>query len=245
MRPDHRIGLVVPSSNVTMETEIPQIFESSSSLRHSTFHSSRATLHTVDKESLTQMLELGDDCAASLADAQVDVIAYACLIAVMAQGPKAHEWIEPKLSKASGGNIPVTSSAGALVRQTQRLGLKRIALLAPYVPTLTEMAINYLESYGINVIEHKSLGVDDNLAVGRLDPTDPLRHVRSFDFSNVDGLIISACVQMPSLESVDVAENELGIPVLSAATATTREIVDSLGVQPDFQIGGSLLTSTR
>jgi maleate isomerase len=47
----HRIGLVVPSSNVTVETEIPALLARHAGARFS-FHSSRMRMHTVSPEQL-------------------------------------------------------------------------------------------------------------------------------------------------------------------------------------------------
>ena len=184
--PLRRVGLIVPSSNVTMETELPELMR-----RHAdkfggsfTFHSSRAVLHRVDAASLRKMVGEASRCAGELADAQVDVVAYACLIAVMAEGAGAHEEAEARLAsqlQARGGSEPVTSSAGALVRTLQRLGASRVAIVAPYVQELTRVVINYLAGYGIGVVDAVSLEVADNVEVGRLDPADLIRHASRLD----------------------------------------------------------------
>ncbi|WP_262402023.1 hypothetical protein [Actinomadura sp. CNU-125] len=96
-----RIGLIVPSSNTTMETEVPELLARRPGDERFTFHSSRAVLHTVDADSLRAMAGQADRCAAEVADAGVDAIAYACLIAVMAQGPRAHEDAERRLRDAA------------------------------------------------------------------------------------------------------------------------------------------------
>lgn len=84
-----RIGLIVPSSNSTMETELPELFrrQSEATGHRYTFHSARAALKNVTPAELAAMVAKAADCATSVSDADVDVIAYACLVAVMAQGP--------------------------------------------------------------------------------------------------------------------------------------------------------------
>ena len=47
----HRVGLVVPSSNTTVETEIPALLARHADARFS-FHSSRMRMHTVSPEQL-------------------------------------------------------------------------------------------------------------------------------------------------------------------------------------------------
>ena len=242
-----RIGLVVPSSNTTMETEIPELLRRHAQLHGTaaTFHSSRARLHTVDAESLARMVADSDRCAAELGDAEVDVVAYACLVAVMAQGAGAHVDVEQRLKSVleagRSAAAPMTSSAGALVRTLQDLGLRRVAVVAPYMPQLTELVVGYLEDAGISVADSVSLSVTDNCAVGRLDPAGLSRHVQQLDTSDVDGVVLSACVQMPSLPAVQQVEDALGLPVVTAATATTREVLQALGWPTEVPGAGAAL----
>jgi maleate isomerase len=248
MSAPHRIGLIVPSSNVTMETELPAMLA-----RHAaaadpgfSFHSSRAVLHRVDAESLRKMVGEGDRCARELADARIDVVAYACLIAIMAEGHGAHEAAEARLAEtlaAVGSPAPVTSSAGALVRTLERLQARRVALVAPYVKPLTQVVVDYLASYGIEVVSSVSLEVDDNVAVGRLDPGRLVGHASGLDLGRADAVVLSACVQMPSLPAIEDAEQVLGRPVLSAATATAYEVLALLGERPFLPGAGAALAA--
>lgn len=54
---NYRIGQIVPSSNTTMETEIPAMLMARQSIRPErfTFHSSRMRMKTVKKEELAAM----------------------------------------------------------------------------------------------------------------------------------------------------------------------------------------------
>lgn len=239
-----RVGLVVPSSNTTMETEIPQLLADRPSAI--TFHSSRATLHTVDAESLAAMVNQSDRCAAELGDARVDVLAYACLVAVMAAGAGAHERIEARMTDVLHGlgvDSPVVSSAGALVRTATELGMSRVAIVAPYMPALTELVINYLQGYGIEVTDWVTLAVTDNCDVGRLDSASLPAHVERLNLGRADGIVLSACVQMPSLPAVAEVERITDLPVITAATATTREIIKALRIAVDAPAGGAALRS--
>src|SRR5262249_61310834 len=83
-----RIGQIVPSSNTTMETEIPAMLRARESIEPErfTFHSSRMRMKKITKEELAAMDAESDCCAAGLSDARVDVIGYACLVAVIGLG---------------------------------------------------------------------------------------------------------------------------------------------------------------
>jgi maleate isomerase len=213
-----------------------------------TFHSSRAVLRDVTKESLERMAAEGDRCVRELSDARVDAILYACLIAVMAQGAGAHEEVEARLAdvaRDNGASMPVISSAGALLRALRRLSARRVAIVTPYVEELTRLVVGYLDAHEIDVVDAISLHVSDNVAVGRLDPEDLIPLARRLDTAEADAVVISACVQMPSLPVIATVERELGIPVLSAASATVFDLLDSLELGMRVPEAGSLLAVER
>jgi maleate isomerase len=242
-----RIGLVVPSSNTTMETELPALFRrrEEAAPERFTFHSSRTRMRQVTPEELGAMVRDSERCIVELADANVDAIAYACLVAVMAEGPNAHAAIERRLSERAAGeglDIPVISSAGALITALRALGAERIAVIAPYMKPLTTMVTDYIADGGPQVCRSVSLEVADNLEVGRLDPANLVGIADDLDTSDVDALVLSACVQMPSLASIQTVEDRLGLPVVSAATATTYALLTALGLPAQVPGAGRLLT---
>jgi maleate isomerase len=242
-----RVGLIVPSSNTTIETEVPEMLRrvTAATGRGFTFHSSRAVLHTVDDEGLDRMVGQLDRCGAELTDAHVDVIVYACLVALMARGEGAHVEAERRLNELvaeAGTDTAVVSSAGALVRAIKGAGMARVAILTPYMKPLTAKVAAYLEAEGIEVVDTMSLEVSDNVEVARLDPMRLPALAAQMDTSRADAVVISACVQMPSLPALPAAEERLGLPVLSAATATVHELLVALGLPPVVEGAGSLLS---
>jgi maleate isomerase len=244
---DHHIGLIVPSSNLTMETELPRMLgarEAALPGDRFVFHSSRMRMKHVTPEELRGMNAQTERAALELADARPDVVATACLVAIMAQGPGHHCVAEAEISsalRAENAEVPVVSSAGALLSGIEALGAKRVAIITPYMKELTARVVDYIEDTGIEVVDALSLEVPDNLAVARLDPADLREHWRRLDLSRADALVLSACVQMPSLASIQPVEDEAGLPVLSAATSTAFRILTELGLPPIVPGAGSLL----
>src|SRR4029434_5440389 len=140
----YRIGQIVPSSNTTMETEIPAMLRARESIEPErfTFHSSRMRMKRVTKEELAAMDADSERCAAELTDARVDVLGYACLVAIMAMGKGYHCQSERRLHEVTvreGAPAPVVTSAGALVQGLKTLKAKKIAMVAPYVKPLTQL----------------------------------------------------------------------------------------------------------
>ena len=243
----YRIGQIVPSSNTTMETEIPAMLRGREGVEPErfTFHSSRMRMKKVTKEELSAMDGDSDRCALELSDARVDVLGYACLVAIMSMGRGYHRVSEQRLhgrTVENGGPAPVVTSAGALIHGLQTLGAKKIAVLTPYMKPLTELVVDYIEHEGFEVQDVISLEIPDNLEVGARDPRAPIEISKKLNLANCDALVLSACVQMPSLASIQPVEDRVGIPVLSAAVCTTHQMLKTLGLKTVAPNAGALLS---
>ena len=243
----YRVGQIVPSSNTTMETEVPSMLRARETVLPGrfTFHSSRMRMHKVTKEELEAMNREGLRCAAELADARVDVMSTACLVAIMAMGLGYHRQAQRELTEVARANhcsAPVMTSAGALVEGLQIMGAKKIALLAPYMCSLTDLVVKYIENEGIEVLDAVSFEIADNLDVGRRDPALLVEDVKRLKTANADVVVLSACVQMQSLPSIQLVEDRIGIPVTSTAICTTRRMLDHLDLEATVPNAGALLS---
>ena len=244
---NYRVGLIVPSSNTTMETEIPAMLMRRMAVNKDesfTFHSSRMRMQHVSVEELKMMDCDSDRCAIELSDAACDVLAYACLVAIMCQGKQYHRISEKRLYEKTTENkcsAPIVSSAGALVRSLSEIGAKRISMVTPYMKPLTQQVVDYIEETGIEVVDAISLEVSDNLAVGRLDPMNLVHIVDRLKTTEADAIILSACVQMPSLPAVQIVQDKIGKPVMTAAIATVYEILKNLNLETYVPDAGFLL----
>jgi maleate isomerase len=248
MSTNYRIGLIVPSSNTTMETEIPAMLHARQQLNPEetfTFHSSRMRMMHVNPDELKKMDVESDRCAVELSDARCDVLAYACLVAIMCQGPGYHQISEERLRNVTaenGARTPIVSSAGALIEGIQTMGAKKVSIITPYMKPLTNMVIEYLNSAGIEVIDAISLEVADNLEVGRLNPMNLIEHADRLNIEGADAVVLSACVQMPSLSAIQKVQERLGLPVLSAASSTVYKILKGLNLKVEVPNAGYLLS---
>lgn len=245
----HHIGMIVPSSNLTMETELPELLSrrrESHPQDRFVFHSSRMRMKHVTPEELKAMNAQTERAAQELADARPDVVASACLVAIMAQGAGYHCTAEGQMRtalEAEGVKAPVVSSAGALLRALTALGAKKVVMVTPYMKPLTKLVADYVADAGFEVLDTLSLEVSDNIAVANLDPTGLTEHWKKLDhLDEADVLILSACVQMPSLPAIQAVEEVYGKPVISAATATAWAILKDLGLPTEAPSAGSLLS---
>ncbi len=247
MSRNYRVGLIVPSSNTTMETEIPAMLHAREQIvpERFSFHSSRMRMKEVTKEELMAMDKDSDRCALELSDARVDTMGYACLVAIMSMGKGYHRDSQRRLHEVTVANnspTPITTSAGALVEGLQAIGAKRVSIIAPYMLPLTRLVIGYIEHEGIEVIDSISLEIPDNLKVGARDPKAPAELWKKLNVQGADAIVASACVQMPSLASVAMIEQASGLPVVSSAVCTTWALLKNLGLERRVPNAGALLS---
>ncbi|GHF74503.1 maleate cis-trans isomerase family protein [Seohaeicola zhoushanensis] len=243
----YKIGQIVPSSNLTMEREIPAMLRAREAMfpERFSFHSSRMRMKKVTAEELKAMDRDSDRCALELSDADVDVMGYACLVAIMSMGKGYHRESQKRLHQVTVDNghpAPVVSSAGALVDGLHRMGAKRISIVTPYMRPLTNLVAEYIEAEGIEVSDSIALEIPDNLQVAAQDPMNLTEIYKQVNLKNIDALVLSACVQMPSLAAIQKVEDECGIPVLSAAVATTYQMLRELEITPRVPGCGALLS---
>ena len=127
-----------------------------------TFHSSRMRMKKVVKEELEAMDRDSDRCAIELTDARVDVLGYACLVAIMSMGPGYHRESARRLHERTvenGAPTPVVTSAGALVEGLKLMGAKTISIICPYMKPLTRLVVDYIENEGIAVRDFAALEI--------------------------------------------------------------------------------------
>jgi maleate isomerase len=136
----------------------------------------------------------------------------------------------------------VVTSAGALMDALNLMGAKKVALIAPYMLPLTQQVVAYIENGGIEVTDFVALEIPDNLEVGAQDPMNLDAIVDRLDHSEADVVILSACVQMPSLAAIQKVQDRIGKPVISAAVATTYYLLKEMGLKPVVPNAGALLS---
>jgi maleate isomerase len=95
------------------------------------------------------------------------------------------------------------------------------------------------------VLDSIFLEIPDNIEVGNRDPLALVDIFKDLNIEGADAVVLSACVQMPSLQAIQVVEDACGLPVVSAAVCTTYRMLKALGLKPVVPNAGSLLAKKR
>jgi maleate cis-trans isomerase len=239
-----RIGLIVPSSNTNAEPDCLMLMPTGVTL-----HATRSGGYDVNaipdsgemrrfvRQSLDLHLQL-------LMDARVDVIAYGCTSATLADGPAFDQEFCAEISAKSG--CPAVTTAGALIEAMTSLGLERVAFTSPYVKTLADEAVDFIHQCGIEVVHQVGFDTDLNsLQQNALSPKDAYDMALKADHADAQGIVIS-CTDYRALEALPAIEEALGKPVVTSNQALMYACLQRLGAEGDLAaVGGRLFNKGR
>lgn len=228
-----RIGLLVPSSNTTVEPEFYRALPP-----HITLHVARLHLTQIAPESILAMVADLEAQSRNLASADVDLIVLGATAPSFLKGLGYDREIARRIEQATGK--PATTTSTALLEAIAHLGLKRVVLGSAYDQNVNAIARSFLEANGVKVLDARGLGLVDNLVVGRLGSDSACELTRAIDRPDADGIVL-ACTNWKTMDVIERLERELGKPVISTTQATLWAALRVLGERAPLEGYGSLL----
>lgn len=215
-----RIGLILPSSNTTMEPEIYRMLPEDCNL-----HTARMRLREVRIKALSAMEKEAAEAARELSDAEVSVAAYGCTSGSLFKGVGHDRRIEIKLAKIV--KAPCVATSRAVVDALHALQVRRIAVATPYRREVNDLEKKFLEGNNFEVVDMKGLGLVSNIEIGEQKPEVAYNLVKQLRCADADGIFIS-CTNFRTIEIVEKLERETGKAVVSSNTATLWRIIRKL-----------------
>lgn len=231
--PAYRLGVLVPSSNTTVEIELRDTLPRAISL-----HVGRLPLTRIAADSIVEILRPLDEESRKLASADVDLILLGATAPSFFNGLGYDREVSARIEAATGK--PATTTSTALLESLRALGATRIALGAAYDDEVNAVAAGFLECNGFEVVSRVGLGYVDNLQVGRLGIDSALEVGRQVDRADADAIVL-ACTNWVSMPAIAPLEAELGKPVISTTQASLWACLRRLGWTRPLHGAGVLL----
>jgi len=236
-----RIGMIVPGSNTNAEPDCLLLAPTGV-----TIHTTRSGGYDVEaipdsdemrrfaRQALDEQLQL-------LVDGRVELIAYACTSATLADGPEFDQTFCNEISAKTG--LPAVTTAGALIEAMRNLGAQRVAFTSPYVAQLADEAVDFIQQCGIEVVNQVGFEKElSSLEQNALTPQDAYQMGLKADHPQADLLVI-ACTDYRALEAVPALEQALGKPVVTSNSALMYACLKRLEVDmSEIEAGGDLFT---
>jgi len=228
-----RIGLLIPSSNTTMEEEFRRVLPEGVSL-----HVARMRLKNVTVKELMEMEKYALNAVEELVDADVDLIVYGCTTGSLIGGINYDTHLSRMLSERAG--IPVITTATAVCKALKTLNISKVSVATPYIEDVNLKEKEFLEAHGFKVVKIKGLGITSNIEIGKQPPHIVYKLAREVDNSEADGIFIS-CTNLRTLEIIDVLERDLDKPIVSSNQATLWATLKTLRVKERYDKLGVLI----
>lgn len=229
---EKRIGILLPSSNMTMEPEFYGMIPTGV-----TVHTTRLFLTEVKYDAWMVMNQEIEKASEYLATAEVDVILFACTGASFAK-PDYDKEIIGRIKKATG--IDGTTTSTAIMEALKALNVKRIGLATPYPTEVNMIAKRFLESHGIEVIVEKGLGISNSAEIGRLSSSVSYQIGLEVDGSELEAIFLS-CTNLRTIDILEKLEKKVGKPVISSNQASLWKALKILGIKSPIKGYGTLL----
>ncbi len=230
---EHRVGLLIPSSNSLIEPEYYAVMPPSVSV-----HFARLTMTEVSADGIARQDADVIVQSQMLATANVEVILFCITAASFYMGLDYDAKLKRRIEAESGK--PALTAARTVIDALRVLDVRRIALATPFVPKGTDRGRRFFEANGFDVVAAEGLDYTDNFSIALIDPETVRDLVRRVDTDTAEAIIIPGG-NMPCLSIVEEMEAELGKPVVTTNQAGIWALLRHLGAVDRVDGTGRLL----
>jgi maleate isomerase len=224
---------MVPSGNRVVEPSYHKI-----QIDGVSFHYSKISIKKDTEEEVANMINNVPDAAMKLADAEVDIISFACTAGSFVGGLNYDQKIIEIIEKTTG--IKGTTTSTAVVKALKALGIKNMIIATPYEDWINEKEMHFFIDSGFNVLDIKGLGYLEAADQAHEPPENIYAMVTDMVTDSIDGVFIS-CTNFRSMEVIDILETDLQVPVVTSNQATLWDMLRQTGVKEHIDGYGKLL----
>jgi len=215
------IGLIIPSGNRLTEPQFNTYMPSDVGI-----HVTRLRMTGKFRKPFDELKQSLTEAAEALSDVKPSMIVFHCTANSMENG-RAHETaIVETIEQASG--CPTITTAQAITQAFDRVGIKKLVLISPYVKATNEHEVKYLGEAGYEVLHELGLALDSD-AYASVTPEQWKRVVKENTRPQADGYFLS-CTNTRMIEAIDDLERDLNKPVINSNQATIWACMKRLGI---------------
>jgi maleate cis-trans isomerase len=222
-----RIGFLVPPGNPTVEPEMAELTPAGVSVHFTRMSANGpAGTHAGQEERNKSQIASLDEATRLLAMVSPKVIVMAHTATSYTLGREAEAALIQRQEAASGTRF--VTAFGSVIQALAHLGVRRIAYATPYDAVLTEQGRAHLALHRLDVV-----GVARLEGVRSIYEETPERAYtvgKQADRPEAEAVFLSG-TGMPTLAMLQVLEDDLGKPVISAASAMMWNALRIAGVR--------------
>jgi maleate isomerase len=220
-----RLGLIALATDLTLERNAVRLIPATSAALHVT----RVVFDnpTTPENLLSMGPRLTEAAALILPGMELAAIGYGCTAASVVIGSDA---VRDAIQAARPG-VPVATPPDAALAAFAALGVRRIALLTPYLPETTAPMVTFFAAQGLEVVSAHCLGIEDDRDMARVTSDVVSAAAEAADAPEAEAVFLS-CTALPALGLIEALEARLGKPVVSANQALLWRLLHYAGMGP-------------
>ena len=228
-----RVGVIVPSSNTTVEADFMRALPAGT-----TVHAARMFLAETTAEAERRMIYDHVPIAVTdLATLRPHVVAFACTSGGAVLGADGEAALIGTIARETGA--PVVSTNDAVGKAIELLGVKRVAVLTPYVDELNRAIRTGLEHRGLSVVHIAGLGITDNFGICNVTPGEIVAFAERELAGLYYDLLFVSCTNFRAVEARPLLMQRFGVPVVTSNQATIDAAFDAIGVTANWPVGAA------
>lgn len=217
-----RVGLIIPSGNRLAEPQFNRYMPPEVGV-----HVARLRMTGKFRKPLGELQKSLAEAAEALSDVKPSMIVFHCTANSMENGLGHEAAIVKTIEKASG--CPTMTTAQAITRAFDKLGIRKLVLVSPYIKATNEHEVKYLAEAGYTVLHERGLALESD-AYASVTPEEWKNVVKENVRDEADGYFLS-CTNTRMIEAIEDLENELGKPVVNSNQAVLWSCLQRIGIQ--------------
>ena len=224
-----RIGVLVPSTNFTVEPEFNRTVPEGVSV-----HAARCFLREVEREEekVQALVDVGNNvvkAAREVAAVRPKEIAWAGTSGSFIKGIGYDKELIKQMKEATGVKSLTTSTA--VVDALRALKVKRIAVTTPYIREFNNRIKAFFEQSipGLQVTAMQGLGIVKSSEINHLEPRTAYEAAKEIDSPAAECVFIG-CTAWRTFEIIEALEQDLKKPVVTSNQATLWASLNAIGI---------------
>jgi maleate isomerase len=235
-----RIGVVVPSTNTTVQPETDML-----RVPGVTCHAGRVTIKErplTSEEAFQEHMQMMRDGLGTAIDqimtAGLDHLIMGIALESFWGGVAQADKLRADLQQRAG--VGVTMGSTASVAALQKLGARKIAVLTPHQPRGDKMVHGYFIEAGFDVVRLKGLACPSPRAIAQVPLQDIRTALGDLDGDDVEALLVMGTALPAGAVSAE-AERELRKPVLAVNVVSFWHAIRQCGIEDRVSGYGRIL----
>ena len=213
------IGLIVPSSNTTMEPDFHRHLGA-----EAVISTTRIFLEQVTRDAELRMIQ--EDLPHALQimkSVGPEVVVFGCTSAGSLGGIK-HDAEIGDLIKTTTGATGVTVVA-SILEELRRIAPRAVSVFTPYEEELTRSVAGCIAEGGYRVIQAEGMQLRKNRDIGSVPPAEIVSFVKSRIIGKNPDCVLLSCTNWRAMEAMEPLQAEFGLPFITSNQACVAQVL--------------------